>query len=659
MRSTFTNRIINLVLLSVVTTLLMTSRLQAQVSGVAPQMFFRETDQALPNGLWRVQFNNNQFNLQMNTDASGAFGTTTTYMSGTGGAITFPAGPIRLTDGSIAAPPMSFSGATGTGFSRNTSFGYISVDIAGTEAVALQSTGIGLATGGAVSWNGDTFVVRDTSNVVAQKNATTAQEFRIYGTTTGPKYTALGNNGIGYMVTNDASALQFGVQNSPIWELEGTAGFLRPVGDNTKDIGGSSNRIRTGHLGTSLNIGISTNTGGQLYVGGNAQQTMYLDTAVGSSSSSLFIFRKSRGTQANRGTGTNGDVVNGDLIGGIGNNVFSGTTEFSTAAINFLVDGTYTSGQRPPSRMEFYTNAPNGAQTLQNVISGVGVFGFGGLANTNPALKKSGTELQVRLGNDSDFTGLSAKYLSIGTTDVGGSVNLANGSQFRFRKADNSGDQPSFQFGNLDNVIYVTPAMSLTGPLDVATGKFVVNTSGNITKINNVTTSFPSAQGAANQLLANDGAGNLSWVDSSGGMDSRVSTQFDKTSSTSPSNITGLSATVVTGRTYEFEAILYTTSNVAGGVKFTISDGGFVIASNIIYEAVVYSAAGVIAQTRATSLNTEVGAVTAVTVALVRITGTISVSNGGPLRVGFAQNTSNGSASSILVGSTFAVRDIT
>jgi hypothetical protein len=41
---------------------------------------------------------------------------------------------------------------------------------------------------------------------------------------------------------------------------------------------------------------------------------------------------------------------------------------------------------------------------------------------------------------------------------------------------------------------------------------FAVNSTGNFTKINNVTTSFPSAQGTAGQVLANDGAGTLSWA---------------------------------------------------------------------------------------------------------------------------------------------------
>lgn len=45
-----------------------------------------------------------------------------------------------------------------------------------------------------------------------------------------------------------------------------------------------------------------------------------------------------------------------------------------------------------------------------------------------------------------------------------------------------------------------------------AQGKLAVNGSGNITKINNVFTSFPSSQGGANTFIKNDGAGNLSWA---------------------------------------------------------------------------------------------------------------------------------------------------
>jgi hypothetical protein len=54
-----------------------------------------------------------------------------------------------------------------------------------------------------------------------------------------------------------------------------------------------------------------------------------------------------------------------------------------------------------------------------------------------------------------------------------------------------------------------TPSSALSvGPAS----QFQVNSSGNIVRINNVTTSFPAVQGAASTVLQNDGAGNLSWV---------------------------------------------------------------------------------------------------------------------------------------------------
>ncbi len=56
---------------------------------------------------------------------------------------------------------------------------------------------------------------------------------------------------------------------------------------------------------------------------------------------------------------------------------------------------------------------------------------------------------------------------------------------------------------------------TLTSLFNVGTAaQFQVNSSGNIVKINNVTTSFPGSQGGSNTYLKNDGAGNLTWSSS-------------------------------------------------------------------------------------------------------------------------------------------------
>lgn len=135
----------------------------------------------------------------------------------------------------------------------------------------------------------------------------------------------------------------------------------------------------------------------------------------------------------------------------------------------------------------------------------------------------------------------------------------------------------------------------------------------------------------------------------------RVSTQFDKTNNTL-ANITGLTVDVRAGKTYSFEVVLYTTSNIAAGIQAAIA--GTATATAIIYEALVYNAALIAAQTRAAALATAVGGVTAVTVALIVIKGTITVNAAGTLTVQFAQNATNAAASSVLVGSTFKVDQI-
>jgi len=45
-----------------------------------------------------------------------------------------------------------------------------------------------------------------------------------------------------------------------------------------------------------------------------------------------------------------------------------------------------------------------------------------------------------------------------------------------------------------------------------ASNQFQVNSTGNLTKINNVTTSWHSTQGEASSVLQNDGSGNLAWT---------------------------------------------------------------------------------------------------------------------------------------------------
>lgn len=85
-----------------------------------------------------------------------------------------------------------------------------------------------------------------------------------------------------------------------------------------------------------------------------------------------FNMRKSRGALASP---TN--IADGDLFGALNFAGYSGGTWFNTISINALVDGTFTSGQRPPSALQFYTNVANGGQTERVRIDSAGNVGIG------------------------------------------------------------------------------------------------------------------------------------------------------------------------------------------------------------------------------------------------------------------------------------------
>jgi hypothetical protein len=134
---------------------------------------------------------------------------------------------------------------------------------------------------------------------------------------------------------------------------------------------------------------------------------------------------------------------------------------------------------------------------------------------------------------------------------------------------------------------------------------------------------------------------------------SRVSTQYDNTTTTL-GNVTGLTANVAASGTYRFEAKLFTTSDVAGGIKVAI--GGTATATAIRYEGLTTDA-GLTTQSRSAAMATVVGAVTAVTAAWVTIHGTITVNGAGTLTVQAAANVATGTTS-VLTGSTFVLTEI-
>ena len=142
-------------------------------------------------------------------------------------------------------------------------------------------------------------------------------------------------------------------------------------------------------------------------------------------------------------------------------------------------------------------------------------------------------------------------------------------------------------------------------------------------------------------------------------LDSRVASDFSKTSSTAVTAITGLTATLGAGLTYKFEIDGYMTCAAAGGVQMDLN-GGSATATNIICEAILYDNSAVKSTTRTGALATSLFSTTTTgtTDIYAKVTGTITVNAGGTFIPRFAQNTSNGTASVVKQGSTMTIRQL-
>jgi hypothetical protein len=133
-----------------------------------------------------------------------------------------------------------------------------------------------------------------------------------------------------------------------------------------------------------------------------------------------------------------------------------------------------------------------------------------------------------------------------------------------------------------------------------------------------------------------------------------TTSQFDKTSSAALATVTGLSYTVGAGKTYKFRAWLPTTSGATGGVQAAV--GGTSTATYFTCAGIAFSASS-LAMQRTTVLGNAVASVAAIVNGIL-IEGEIVVNAGGTLVVQFAQNTSNGTPSSVLQGASFEVYEI-
>jgi hypothetical protein len=139
---------------------------------------------------------------------------------------------------------------------------------------------------------------------------------------------------------------------------------------------------------------------------------------------------------------------------------------------------------------------------------------------------------------------------------------------------------------------------------------------------------------------------------------SRVSVQFDKTNDTALAAITGLSSTVLAGSSYSFTITLHITTGAVSGEVVDLG-GGTASATAVISQVkVLANTTNVYAETsRQTSLTGASAGVAGDTSYFIEIKGLITVNAAGTFKPRIAQKVSNGTATSVLVGSTMILRE--
>jgi|GEM_PF-2096147 len=146
------------------------------------------------------------------------------------------------------------------------------------------------------------------------------------------------------------------------------------------------------------------------------------------------------------------------------------------------------------SKTNFMSGALTSGQifvgSATNVATGVAMTGDVGINNTGVTTIANGAVSGGTGGKISDGT--------ITNADISASAAIAG-----TKVAPNFGSQ---------NVTTTGSGTFGGGLTSGSTGQFTISNTGNITRINGVTTSFPAAQGTAGQVLTNDGAGVLSWA---------------------------------------------------------------------------------------------------------------------------------------------------
>ncbi len=180
--------------------------------------------------------------------------------------------------------------------------------------------------------------------------------------------------------TTQQLAITAGTAGAPSYSFAGSTntGIFSPAAQTVSLATAGAERVRVdsaGNVFVGANLS-TTNVAGVNVYSTTAGNGLMLQVSAASATQAAMYVYGSRGAVASPA-----DVASGDYPFQLVTRAYSGGTWFSTSEIAFAVDGTFTSGQRPPSRIEFWTNGANAAPANRWQINASGHF----LAGTDNA----------------------------------------------------------------------------------------------------------------------------------------------------------------------------------------------------------------------------------------------------------------------------------